>query len=139
MTKQKHRSAPKFVRKKLQYLHGDGIGSLPKGVNQGKYVLNHLDESFCFVFVSIASSRSEFPDILNKIMISEQKWHQLAVFQLQTHGAAEFVSMDEFLEAEGITHRIKIPYDHASNGLIEGANRSIMDIAQTILLYSHLP
>ncbi|MBW0542359.1 hypothetical protein O181_082074 [Austropuccinia psidii MF-1] len=61
--------------------------------------------------------------------------------RLRTDNGAEYKNnfLTAFLHERGIIHETSIPYEHHQNGKIERTNRSILEIARTILIASQLP
>jgi hypothetical protein len=137
----KHRRVKGKLRKllKLQSVNADGIGPLPVGINQERYLLVFIDEATRYLIVEAATDRSEFANIIKRIMKTEQKRFRLGILQLQTDGAKEFITIKPFLDEENIIHRVTIPYDHASNGIVERANQSIMETTRCLIHHANLP
>jgi hypothetical protein len=105
--------------KRLEQIHIDGIGTLPAGLHVEQYALVFLYQASRYCIVDTCVERCEFASIVTKTLRREQRKLSLSIHKLQSDGALEFVQnheLQDYLESEGITHRVTVRYDHASNG-----------------------
>jgi len=61
--------------------------------------------------------------------------------KLRTDNGREYLSNDfkKFLEAEGIARQLSVEYTPQQNGVVERANRTIIEMARCMLQQSGLP
>ncbi|MBW0462673.1 hypothetical protein O181_002388 [Austropuccinia psidii MF-1] len=60
---------------------------------------------------------------------------------LQSDNGTEFKNnlLEQFLVRKGIMHEFSMPYEHHQNGRIERTNRTVSEMARTMLHASNLP
>jgi transposase InsO family protein len=71
-----------------------------------------------------------------KILIRrEQKESSLPIKKVRSDNRTEFrnTQVEEFLDEEGIKHEFSTPYTPQQNGAVERKNRTLIDMARTML------
>jgi transposase InsO family protein len=60
---------------------------------------------------------------------------ELKVKKIRSDNGSEFknLQVEEFLEEEGIKHEFSAPYTPQQNGVVERKNRTLIDMARTML------
>ena len=64
---------------------------------------------------------------------------QCKLSSLRSDNGGEFVAFDGFLASKGIHHQTTIPYTPSQNGVVERKNRTVKEIACTMLYHANLP
>ena len=64
-----------------------------------------------------------------------QKEFSLPIKKVRSDNGTEFknTQVEEFLDEEGIKHEFSTPYTPQQNGIVERKNRTLIDIARTML------
>ncbi|MBW0539771.1 hypothetical protein O181_079486 [Austropuccinia psidii MF-1] len=119
----------------------DLIGPLPLSLDHKKYVLTIQD---CFSRLTVAiplMDKAEAKGKLQNWMIQFENFSGYTIKVIQTDNGSEFKNsiFEEFLRKNGIIHEYSVPYEHHQNGKIEWTNRTLSEIARTILVAANLP
>ena len=64
-----------------------------------------------------------------------QNEFELKVKKIRSDNGSEFknLQVEEYLEEEGIKHKFSAPYTPQQNGVVERKNRTVIDMARTML------
>ncbi|MBW0490169.1 hypothetical protein O181_029884 [Austropuccinia psidii MF-1] len=119
----------------------DLIGPLPVSLNNMKYVLM-IQDVFSRVVVAIPIlDKSEAKSKLMHWMIQFSNVTKNSIKILRSDNGAEFKNnvIDQFLLSKGVIHELAMPYEHHQNGQVERTNRTISEMARTMLHASNLP
>jgi hypothetical protein len=119
----------------LELVHSDLCGPLPESIGGGKYMLLVIDDTTRDTSIYILRKKSEALSHFKewKALKEKESGHQL--MRLRTDNGGEFTSSEftSFLATEGIRHVLTAPYSSQSNGIVEHANRTIMDQVRCML------
>jgi transposase InsO family protein len=76
-----------------------------------------------------------------KFKLQVEKESECSIKKLRTAGGGEYVSNEfaKFCEQEGIVHEVIAPYTPQHNGIAERKNRSIMNMARSMLKGKEMP
>ena len=68
-------------------------------------------------------------------VLQEQREFRLPIKKVWSDNATEFrnTNVEEFLDEEGIKHEFLAPYTPQQNGVVERKNRTLIDMARTML------
>ena len=79
--------------------------------------------------------KSETQGTLKRFLRRAQNEFELKVKKIRSDSGSEFknLQVEEFLEEEGIKHEFSAPYTPQQNGVVEGKNRTLIDMARTML------
>ncbi|MBW0555671.1 hypothetical protein O181_095386 [Austropuccinia psidii MF-1] len=130
-----------LVKKAGDIIVVDLIGPFPVSLNQMKYVLM-IQDVFSRVVVAIPIlDKSEAKLKLQNWMIQFMNLTNNSIKILQSDNGAKFKNnvIDQFLISKGIIHELTMPYEHHQNGRIEQTNRTVSEMARTMLIASNLP
>lgn len=74
-----------------------------------------------------------------KLLVEKQVGH--AIKRLRIDGGCEYTSIEfsQFCEKEGIEHEVIKPYTPQHNGIFERKNRSILNMARSMLKAKKMP
>ncbi|GJQ94925.1 retrovirus-related pol polyprotein from transposon TNT 1-94, partial [Tanacetum coccineum] len=126
----------------LHTLHMDLCGPLRvQSVNGKKYILVIVDDYSRFTWVKFLRSKDETPafviNLLKQLQVSLNK----IVRFMRTNNGTEFINkyLTDFYESIGITHEKTVPRTPQQNGIVEQRNCTLVEAAQTMLIFSKAP
>lgn len=141
----KHTHKPKTVNSIMEVLHTlhmDLCGPMRvQNINGKKYVLVIVDDYSRFTWVKFLRSKDETPEIIIKLIRQLQVRLNKTVRFIRTDNGTEFVNkqLTQFYEVVGISHQKSIPRTPQQNGVIERRNRTLVEAARTMLIFSKAP
>jgi transposase InsO family protein len=79
--------------------------------------------------------KTETQSTLKRFLRRAQNEFELKVKKIRSGNGSEFenLQVEEFLEEEGIKHEFSAPYTPQQNGVVERKNRTLIDMARTML------
>jgi transposase InsO family protein len=79
--------------------------------------------------------KSETQGTLKRFLRRAQNEFELKVKKIRSDNGSEFknLQVEEYLEEEGIKHKFSAPYTPQQNGVVERKNRTLIDMARTML------
>jgi transposase InsO family protein len=79
--------------------------------------------------------RSETQSTLKRILRRAQNEFELKIKKIRSDNGFEIknLQVEEYLEEEGIKHESSTPYTLQQNGIVERKNRTLIDMARTML------
>jgi transposase InsO family protein len=85
--------------------------------------------------VFFLQDKSETQGTLKRFLRRVQNEFELKVKKIRSDNGSEFknLQVEEFLEEEGIKHEFSTPYTPQQNGVVERKNRTLIDMARTML------
>jgi transposase InsO family protein len=88
-----------------------------------------------FTWVFFLQDKSETQGTLKRFLRRAQNEFELKVKKIRRDNGSEFknLQVEEFLEEEGIKHEFSAPYTPQQNGVVERKNRTLIDMARTML------
>jgi transposase InsO family protein len=119
----------------LELLHMDLFGPVAYlsigGSKYGLIIVNDFS-SFTCVFLQ---DKSETQGTLKRFLKRAQNEFELKVKNIRSDNGSEFKNLQvkEYLEEEGIKHEFSAPYTPQQNGVVERKNRTLIDMARTML------
>jgi len=119
----------------LQLVHWDICGPLETAIGGGRYMLLFIDDATRHTDKYILKYKSETLEKFKQWKALREKESGKQVKQFRTDGGGEYTSKKfaEYLKAEGILKETATPYTPQSNGVIERANRTIMERLRCLL------
>ncbi|MBW0536681.1 hypothetical protein O181_076396 [Austropuccinia psidii MF-1] len=130
-----------MIKKAGDVIVADLMGPLPLSMNNMKYILM-IQDAFSRVVVAIPlMDKSEAKTKLQHWILQFTNVTDNQIKVVRTDNGSKFKNniLDEFLKNKGIIHEFAMPYEHHQNGKIERTNRTISEIARTMLISSNLP
>ncbi|GJV50018.1 retrovirus-related pol polyprotein from transposon TNT 1-94 [Tanacetum coccineum] len=112
-----------------------------QSINGKKYILVIVDDYSRFTWVKFLRSKDETPvfiiNLLKQLQVSLNK----TVRFVQTDNGTELVHKDliDYYENIGITHEKTVPRTPRQNGVVERHNRTLIEAARTMLIFSKAP
>jgi hypothetical protein len=100
-----------------------------------KYGLVIVDDFSRFTWVFFLQDKSETQGTLKRFLRRAQNEFELKVKKIRSDNGSKFknLQVEEYLEEEGIKHEFSAPYTPQQNGVVERKNRTLIDMARTML------
>jgi hypothetical protein len=100
-----------------------------------KYCLVIMDDYSRFTLVFFLQEKSQTQETLKGFLRRAQNEFGLRIKNIRSDNGTEFKSsqIEGFLEDEGIKHEFSSPYTPQENGVVERKNRTLLDMAMTML------
>jgi hypothetical protein len=113
----------------LQLVHSDLCGPLETVIRGGRYMLLFIDDATTHTDEYILKYKSEALKKSKEWKALREKESGKQVKRFRTDGGGEYTSKKfaEYLKSEGILKETTTPYTPQSNGVVERANRTIME------------
>jgi transposase InsO family protein len=124
------------IERSLELLHMD-LFSLISYISIGgsKYCLVIVDDNSRFTWVFFLQEKSQTQETLKKFLRRAQNEFVLRIKNITSDNGTEFKNsqIEGFLEEDGIKHEFSSPYTPQQNGVVERKNRTLLDMARTML------
>jgi transposase InsO family protein len=120
----------------LELLHMDLFGPIAYiSISGSKYCLVIVDDYSRFTWVFFLQEKSHTQETLKGFLRWGQNESDLRVKKIRSDNGTEFNNsqIEGFLEEEGIKHELSSPYTPQQNGIVETKNRTLLDMARTML------
>ncbi|GJV63905.1 integrase, catalytic region, zinc finger, CCHC-type containing protein [Tanacetum coccineum] len=136
---------PKLVpsdHSKLELLHMDLCGPMRvASINGKKYILVIVDDYSRYTWVYFLRSKDETPEIIKKFIAQAQLNYKAKVCKIRTDNGTEFknTTLKAHYEKLGIMQQFSIARTPQQNGVVERRNRTLVEAARTMLIFSRLP
>jgi transposase InsO family protein len=120
----------------LELLHMDLFEPVAYlSIRGSKYGLVIVDDFSRFTWVFFLQDKSETQGTLKRFLKRAQNEFELKVKKIRSDNGSEFKNMqlEEYLDEEGIKHEFFAPYTPQQNGVVERKNRTLIDMARTML------
>ncbi|GKB54691.1 retrovirus-related pol polyprotein from transposon TNT 1-94 [Tanacetum coccineum] len=134
---------PKLVpsdHSKLELLHMDLCGPMRVALINGKrYILVIVDDCSRYKWVYFLRSKDETPEIIKKF-IAQAQLNKAKVCKIRTDNGTEFknTTLKAHYEKLGIMQQFSIARTPQQNGVVERRNRTLVEAARTMLIFSRL-
>jgi hypothetical protein len=105
------------------------------GIGGSKYALVIVDDFPRFTWVFFLQNKSETQGTLKRFLRRAQNEFELKVKNIRRDNGSEFknLQVEEYLEEEGIKYEFSAPYTPQQNGVVERKNRTLTNMAGTML------
>jgi transposase InsO family protein len=120
----------------LELLHKDLFDLISYiSIGGSKYCLVIVDDYSRFTWVFFLQEKSQIQETLKRFLIRAQNEFRLRIKKIRSDNGTEFKNsqIEGFLEEEGIKHEFSSPYTPQQNGVVERKNRTLLDMARTML------
>ncbi|GJV83238.1 retrovirus-related pol polyprotein from transposon TNT 1-94 [Tanacetum coccineum] len=110
-------------------------------INGKKYILVIVDDYSRFTWVKFLRSKDETPTVVIKFLKQIQVGLNKTVRFIRTDNGTEFVNktLYDYYESVGIFHQKTVPRTPQQNGVVERRNRTLVEAARTMLIFSKAP
>jgi transposase InsO family protein len=120
----------------LELLHMDLFGPIAYiSIGGSKYWLVIVDDYSRFTWVYFLQEKSQTQETLKRFLRRAQNEFRLRIKKIRSDSGTEFKNsqIEGFLKEEGIKHEFSSPYTPQQNGVVERKNRTLLDMARTML------
>jgi transposase InsO family protein len=120
----------------LELLHMDLFGPIAYiSIGRSKYCLVIVDDYSRFTCLFFLQEKSQTQETLKGFLRRAQNEFGLRIKKIRSDNGTKFKNsqIEGFLEDEGIKHEFSSPYTHQQNGVVERKNRTLLDMAMTML------
>jgi transposase InsO family protein len=120
----------------LELLHMDLFGPVAYlSIGGSKYGLVIVDDYSRFTWVFFLQHKSKTQETLKCFLRRAQNEFELKLKKIRSDSGFEFKNLhvEEYLEVEGIKHEFSVLYTPQQNGVEERKNRTLIDMARTML------
>jgi transposase InsO family protein len=124
------------TKRPLELIHMDLFGSIAYiSIGGSKYCLVIVDDYSRFTWVFFLQEKSQTQETLKRFLSQAQNEFGLRIKKIRSDNGTEFKKsqMEGFLKEEGIKHEFSSPYTRQQNGVMERNNRTLLDMARTML------
>jgi len=128
--------------KKLELIHGDLCGPItPKTSVGNRYIFVLIDDYSRYMWTVLLKEKGDaFFKFKNfKALVEKESGEKIQTFITDRGG--EFVSgeFNSFCERTGIRRHLTAPYTPQQNGEVERRDRTLLEMARSILKHMHMP
>jgi transposase InsO family protein len=104
-------------------------------IGGNKYGLVIIDDYSRFTWVFFLQDKSETQEVLKKFLRMAQNEFDAKIKKIRSDNGTEFknTQVEYFLDEEGIKHEFLAPYIPQQNGVAERKNRTLIEVARTML------
>nr|GEY94527.1 integrase, catalytic region, zinc finger, CCHC-type, peptidase aspartic, catalytic [Tanacetum cinerariifolium] len=141
----KHAHKPKAENTNLEVLntiHMDLCSPMRvQTINGKKYILVIVDDYSRFTWVKFLTSKDETLEVIIKFITQIQVGLNKIIQYVRTDNGTEFLNhiLTEYYERIGIFHQKTVPRTLQQNGVIERQNRTLVEAAWTMIIFSKAP
>ncbi|GKA10848.1 retrovirus-related pol polyprotein from transposon TNT 1-94 [Tanacetum coccineum] len=136
-----HKPEPS-TNEKFQMLHMNLCGPMQvENINKKRYILIIVDDYSHFTWVTFLRTKDEAPKIIIKFWKQAQVSLNATVRYLRTKNGTGFINktLRNYTKEVGITHHTSIARTPQQNGVVERRNRTLVEAARTMLIFSKSP
>nr|GEW22360.1 hypothetical protein [Tanacetum cinerariifolium] len=134
---------------RLSHLNFDTINDLAKndlvsGLSKFKYAKEHLCPSYDYsryTWVYFLRTKDETPKVIKNFLRKIYVRLQAPIIIVLTDNGTEFKNhaLNVYFDSVGITHETSTTKTPQQNGVVECKNRTLVEAARTMLIFSHAP
>ncbi|GAU46965.1 hypothetical protein TSUD_143070 [Trifolium subterraneum] len=120
----------------LNVVHSDICGPIDVLSTGGnKYFITFVDEYSRMIWLYHIKAKSEAFEVFKRFKTLVEKQSDKSIKVLRTYGGGEYTSkeFENYCKDQGIIHEVTAPYTPQHNGLAERRNRSILDMARSMV------
>ena len=125
----------------LELIHSDVMGPMATTSREGyRYVVTFIDDLTRFAWMYPIREKSEVFEKFKTFKVFAEKQYEGTIKILRSDNGGEYLSDDfkRFLQSSGILHQLTVPYSPHQNGVAERSNRTLMEMARTMLIFANL-
>jgi Integrase core domain/GAG-pre-integrase domain len=120
-------------------IHSDVAGPLPRSHSGCRYTVSFIDEHSRYVTVFAMKRKSDVLGCFKSFMRELEHRQETKIKAVHSDNGGEYSPVAKFATGRGISVHRSAPYAPQSNGIVERANRTIIEMARTTLVQSGLP
>ncbi|KAL0323577.1 UNVERIFIED_CONTAM: Retrovirus-related Pol polyprotein from transposon TNT 1-94 [Sesamum angustifolium] len=126
----------------LELIHTDVCGPMrTPSHEQNRYFILFIDDYSRMTWVYFIREKSEVFKVFKKFknLVEKQSGRSIKVLRSDRGKEYNNSEFDKFCEEEGIEHQTTVSYNPQQNGVSERKNRTVMEMARSMLQEKHLP
>lgn len=130
------------VKHVLNVVHSDICGPIEVPTYSGnRYFITFVDEYSRMLWLYLIKLKSDALEVFQKFKVLSEKQSGMKLKNLRIDGGGEYTSRDfeSYYTNYGIFHEVTASHTHQHNGLTERRNRSLLDMAISMLKENKLP
>ncbi|GJU54260.1 retrovirus-related pol polyprotein from transposon TNT 1-94 [Tanacetum coccineum] len=130
------------IESKLELLHMNLCGPMRvTSINGKKYILLIVDDYSRYTWVYFLRTKDETPDMIIDFVNQVQRNLKAQILMIRTDNETKFKNKKllAFYAKLGIVHRTSIARTPQKNGVVECRNRTLVEAARTMLVFSKAP
>ncbi|KAM1179120.1 hypothetical protein ACFX1X_018618 [Malus domestica] len=130
------------AQKPLELIHTDACGPIkPNSLGKNNYFLFFINDFSRKTWVYFLKQKSEVFGAFKKFKAAVENESGCKIKAMRSDRGGEFTSKEfqEFCEANGIRRPLTVPRSPQQNGVAERKNRTILDMARSMLKSKRLP
>nr|GEW33732.1 retrovirus-related Pol polyprotein from transposon TNT 1-94 [Tanacetum cinerariifolium] len=130
------------LRQRLHLLHMDLCGPMRiTSINGKRYILVIVDVYSRYTWVHFLRSKDEAPIVIITFLKRITVLLQSPVIIIRTDNGTEFKNqgLKVYFDSVGITHQMYYVQTPQQNGVVERQNRTLVEAARTMLIFSRAP
>ena len=142
MTKRPFKAKGNRATIQLELVHTDVCGPMSVQARGGyEYFITFIDDYSRYGYVYLMRHKSEAFDKFREYKAEAEKQLGVHIKQLRSDRGGEYLSGEfkSYLAQEGIISQLSSPGTPQQNGVSEMRNRTLLDMARSMLSYSSLP
>ena len=131
-----------WCKRVLELLHSDLCGPItPSTLAGNRYIFVVIDDHSRYMWTMLLKQKSEAFEKFKKLRLVVEQETREKITTFRTDRGGEFVSREFnlFCEEAGIKQHLTAPYTPQQNGVVERRNRTLMEMARSILKHMHMP
>ena len=104
-------------------------------IDRSKYCLVIVDDYSLFTWLFFLQEKTQTQETSKRFLRRAQNEIGLRIKKIRSDNGMKFKNsqIEGFLEEEGIKHEFSSPYTPEQNGVVERKNRTLLDMARTML------
>nr|GEW89804.1 retrovirus-related Pol polyprotein from transposon TNT 1-94 [Tanacetum cinerariifolium] len=130
------------TRQRLHLFHMDLCGPMRiASINGKRYILVIVDDYSHYTWVHFLRSKDEAPEVIITFLKRIIVLLQFPVIIIRTDNGIEFKNqvLKVYFDSVGITHQMSSVRTPQQNGVVERRNRTLVEAARTMLIFSRAP
>lgn len=146
MSKQTRKGFPQqaefHAKKPLELIHGDLCGPITPNTPAGNmYILLLVDDYSRVMWTYLLKNKSEAFEAFKKFLALVEEGPEKRITTFRTDRGGEFTSKEftQYCEEVGIVRQFTAPYSPQQNGVVERRNRTMIEMARSLLKEKDLP
>nr|GEV67432.1 retrovirus-related Pol polyprotein from transposon TNT 1-94 [Tanacetum cinerariifolium] len=130
------------LKQRLHLFHIDLCGPMRvASINGKRYVLVIVDDYSRYTWFHFLKTKDEMPEVIENFLKKIYVRLLALVIIVHTDNGTEFKNhaLKEYFDSVGITHESSAAKTPQQNGVVERRNRTLVEAARTMLIFSHAP
>lgn len=100
-----------------------------------------IDDYSRYMWTVLLEQKDEAFDKFRKLrsMVEQETGEKIQVFRTDRGGEFTSNEFDSFCQNSGIKRHLTVPYTPQQNGVVEGRNRTLLEMTRSILKHMNMP